>query len=207
MLMNKIVEIAKELKAISQIGLTYTKDPHDRIRFERLGEISHEMMATLAEVPLEKVRHFFVPDSGYATPKVDLRGAVFRDGHILLVREKSTGKWTLPGGWADVNESPREGIEREIREESGFTARARKLAAVVDRGQHDYQPQYPHHIYKLFFICELTGGTPTLNIEVDAIDFFPGNALPPLDTARVLPEDIGRAFRHLHDENLPTYFD
>ncbi len=205
--MNKIVEIAREWQSISQIGLNYTQDPHDRIRFARLGEIRHEMMATLAGVSLEKVRDFFVPDRGYATPKVDLRGAVFRDSQTLLVWEKSTGKWTLPGGWADVKESPREGIEREIWKESGFTARIRKLAALVDRGRHDYQPQYPPHIYKLFFVGEVTGGAPTLNIEVDAIDFFSDQALPPLDTARVLPADIERAFQHFHKENLPTYLD
>ena len=102
--------------------------------------------------------NFFVPDSGYATPKVDLRSGILKNNQILIVKERSNGKWTLPGGWANVNESPSCGIIREVKEESGFDVSVNRLIAIKDRSLHPYQPQYPIHIYKIFFLCELIGG-------------------------------------------------
>ncbi len=114
-------------------------------------------------------------DKGYTTPKVDVRGAAFRDGpagpRILMVRSDPTASWTLPGGWCDVNESPSESVVKEIREESGFEARAVKLAALLDRRRHPHPTQF-HHVYKLYFLCELTGGQAGSSIETDAVDFF-----------------------------------
>jgi len=146
---------AKQIKAISQIGRAYSENPYDLERYAQLDEIAHAMFAQLADAPVERVANLFIGDSGYATPKVDLRGGVFRDGKILLVKERTDDKWALPGGWADVNESPRLGIEREIWEESGYKARALRLVAVKDHAVHDYFPKHPYHIYKLFFLCEL----------------------------------------------------
>jgi ADP-ribose pyrophosphatase YjhB (NUDIX family) len=140
------------------------------------------------------------------TPKVDVRGAVFRDNRILLVRERSDGKWTLPGGWGDVNETARQCVEKEIQQESGFTAKATKLAAVYDRRTRNV-PASIFYIWKLFFICELTGGEPRVSNETDAVDFFPLDALPPLSTGRVVQWQIERMYAHYRDPSLPAEFE
>src|SRR5579883_2269846 len=122
---------ARELQALAQTGLTYARDPYDRERYERLGNLAAEIMADHTGAEVEKVRMLFGQQLGYATPKVDVRGAVFRGERLLLVREKAdAGRWTLPGGWADVNESPAEAVAKEVREEAGLVVRASKLAAV-----------------------------------------------------------------------------
>jgi ADP-ribose pyrophosphatase YjhB (NUDIX family) len=125
---------------------------------------------------------------------------------VLLVRERSDGRWTLPGGWVDVNEAPSEAVVREVREESGFEARAVKLAALVDKNRHPHPPGV-HHIYKLMFLCELTGGAPLAGTETDAVGFFPVSALPPLSTGRILATQIERLYRHQLERALPTDFD
>jgi ADP-ribose pyrophosphatase YjhB (NUDIX family) len=139
---------ARELQAIAQIGLAYTKDKFDAERYERIRAIAAAIMASGSGSEVEQVLHLFRQDVGYATPKVDVRGAVFHGGHILLVREVSDGKWTLPGGWADVNQSAAECVERETKEESGFQVRAVKFAAVWDRRRHGHVTRHPHSIYK-----------------------------------------------------------
>jgi len=154
---------AKGLQAIAQNGLTYATDVYDQERYQVVREVAAEMMAEGSESDTESVLQLFSEETGYATPKVDVRGAVFRDDTILLVREASDGKWSLPGGWADVNDSPSENIVREISEESGFETRVQKLAAVLDRGKHPHVPATPHHVYKMFFICEITGGAAKSN--------------------------------------------
>jgi ADP-ribose pyrophosphatase YjhB (NUDIX family) len=200
------LSISRELRAIAQIGLTFTQDSFDRQRFERIREIAALMTAEGAAHDPASVLELFKIDAGYATPKVDVRGAAFRDGRVLLVREVSDGGWTLPGGWADVNQSPAECVVREIFEESGFTARAVKLAAV-----HDYRlrhpPRHVDSIYKLFFICELTGGSATPSHETSAIDFFERDALPALSLGRSTVDQIDLMFRHAADPTLPADFD
>jgi ADP-ribose pyrophosphatase YjhB (NUDIX family) len=145
-------------------------------------------------------------DKGYITPKVDVRGAAFRDGRVLMVRERSDGLWTLPGGWCDVNISPSECVVKEIREESGFEARAVKLAALLDRRKHPHPTQF-HHVYKLYFLCDLTGGQPASSIETDGADFFAEDQLPPLSTNRVTVGQVQLMFRHERERGLPTTFD
>ena len=198
--------IGRELRSIAQIGLTFCRDPFDRQRYERIQELAASVIALGAGRPdpglLDYIRH----DTGYATPKVDVRAAAFVEGRVLLVREVSDGSWTLPGGWADVNESPAESVVREVREESGFEARAVKLAAV-----HDYRKRNRRHhldsIYKLFFICELTGGKAAPSIETSEVAFFAHEDLPPLSIGRTTAEQIHRMFRHAADPALPTDFD
>lgn len=202
-----LLEWSKKLRAISQIGKTYSKDPYDLERFDQIAQISQEMMARMADVPELKVKDFYIPDKGYATPKTDLRGGVFRDDKILLVREKSDGKWTIPGGWADVCESPSQGVIREVREESGYEVANPRLAAIIDRNLHPYTPPYPNHLFKLFFVCDLVGGAPQENIEISEIDFFPLDQLPPLSLDRVLPEDIERLYRFHRGEMTEVYVD
>ena len=198
--------IGREMRAIAQIGLTFCKDTFDRQRFERIRELGASLIARGGEEDLEKVLGLFQQDAGYATPKVDVRGAAFRDGKVLLVREISDGCWTLPGGWADVNQTPAQCVVREIAEESGFEARALKLAAV-----HDYRKRHPPRhidsIYKLFFICELIGGSAQPSDETSEVGFFSRDALPPLSRGRTTEEQIALMYAHSEFPDLPTQFD
>jgi ADP-ribose pyrophosphatase YjhB (NUDIX family) len=198
----------RELFAIAQTGLAFTHDPYDRERYTRLGEIVEALLRSPQSVnALRDAGAAPFMETGYATPKIDVRGAAFREGRVLMVRERADGLWTLPGGWADVNTSPAENTAKEIREESGFEARAVKLVAVLDRRKHPHPPQF-HHIYKLFFLCELTGGTAAFTgTETDAVDFFAEDALPPLSLQRITAPQIHMMFRHERERTLPTEFD
>lgn len=202
-----MLNLIKELQALAQTGLHYGKDHFDLERYQRIREIAFAMMAEKSDLECADFARFFLPEKGYATPKVDLRGCVIRDGRILLVRERSDGLWTMPGGWADQNESPEEGVVREIREESGFDTRVVKLYAVRDRDRHPYLPKYPVSLYKLFFLAEIVGGDAEINPEISEIAFFAPDELPPLSVDRLLPEDIAAGFRHAEKPELPTEFD
>jgi len=197
---------ARQLQAIAQNGLAFSRDPFDRQRYLQLQELAASMLSTELEVSADTTRSFWDGEHGYATPKVDVRGGVFEAERVLLVRERSDGRWTLPGGWVDVNDAPAAAVAREIREESGYEAHAVKLAALVDKNRHPHPPGV-HHIYKLFFVCELTGGSPRASDETDAVQFFPVNALPELSTGRVLAPQIERLYQHRLNPALPTDFD
>lgn len=195
----------RELLALSQTGLTFTRDPFDRERYTRVRALVEEMLRSPRDPNFDPAV-VIGQDKGYATPKVDVRGAAFRNGRILMVRERSDGLWTLPGGWCDVNETPSESVVKEIREESGFEARAVKLAALLDRRKHPHPSQF-HHVYKLYFLCELTGGEAKSSIETDGVDFFAADRLPPLSLNRITPGQIELMFRHERERDLPTTFD
>ena len=197
---------ARALQAMAQDGIAYSKDPFDVERFQKVREVAVEMMAAHTGLDLEQVRDMFAYEQGYATPKVDVRGAVFRDDKILLVRERRDMLWTLPGGWADVGDSPSEAVEREVWEESGYRARAVKLLALYDRNRHAHPP-HPQHIYKAFFLCDLLGGEAAESIETAGVGFFAEDDLPPLSLPRVLPEQIARVFAHYRHPEWPTDFD
>jgi len=197
---------ARKVQAIAQNGLAYTRDPYDRERYTQLSELVASMLSAELEIPLARAQLFWEGEHGYATPKVDVRGGVFKGDRVLLVRERSDGRWTLPGGWVDVNEAPSEAVAREIYEESGYRARAVKLAALVDKNRHPHPPSV-HHIYKLFFLCELTGGSAAASTETDAAEFFALQALPELSTGRVLRTQIERLDEHRRNPDLPTDFD
>ena len=197
----------RELLAISQTGLTFATDQFDRERYTRVRELVEEML----RMPRPANAQFdpsvmLGKESGYATPKVDVRGAAFRDGRVLMVRERSDGLWTLPGGWADVNQSPAEAIVKEVREESGFESKVIKVAALFDRRRHPHPAQF-HHAYKVFFLCELTGGNAEVSNETDGVDFFAEDALPPLSVQRVTAPQIQLMFRHQREPGIPTDFD
>lgn len=204
----KWLEWAQTLQTLSQNGLAYCKNPFDIERFEAVRRIASEILSTYSEMDHGSLEGLFTGEIGYATPKVDVRGAVFRDGKILLVRENmDAGRWTLPGGWADVNDTPSQAVEREIREESGFEARAVKLAALYDRNTRGHPYMY-FSTYKLFFLCDLTGGAATApNLETGGADFFTDDALPELSLSRVTPEEIHMLFKHYQNPDLPTEFD
>jgi ADP-ribose pyrophosphatase YjhB (NUDIX family) len=146
-------------------------------------------------------------EQGYATPKVDVRGAAFREGRILLVREVSDGKWTLPGGWADVNQTAAQCVVREIAEESGFIARAVKLAAIYDYQRNNHPQRSVDSIYKLFFICEITGGAAQPSAETSEVAFFARDQLPPLSTGRSSSAQIEIMFRHQASPDRAADFD
>ena len=198
--------IGRELKAIAQIGLTFTRDPYDRERYERIRELAAAAIAEASGHDVRSLLAAFRAETGYATPKVDVRAAAFDAGRILLVREVSDGAWTLPGGWADVNESPAMSAVREVAEESGFEARAVKLAAVYDYRKRN-RPHHLDSIYKLFFICELTGGRARPSIETSEVDFFARHELPNLSVGRTTAAQIERMFSHAEEPGLPTEFD
>jgi ADP-ribose pyrophosphatase YjhB (NUDIX family) len=201
-----ILEWARKVQAIAQNGLAFTQDPFDRERYLQLQELVTQVLHAQLDVPLARAAGFWEGEHGYATPKVDVRGAVFKGDGVLLVRERSDGGWTLPGGWVDVNDSPSAAVAREILEESGYRARAVKLAALVDKNRHAHPPGI-HHIYKLMFLCELEGGAPALSQETDAVDFFPLTSLPQLSTHRILASQIERLYQHHLAPTLPTDFD
>lgn len=198
---------AKRLQAIAQNGLTFTEGHFDVERYEQVRQIAAEMLADKTDAKTEDVLELFVREQGYATPKVDVRGATFRDGKILLVKETSDGKWSLPGGWADAGESPSESVEREFWEESGFSVKAKRLAAVYDRSKHPHKPLMHYHVYKLFFICEITGGEATTSCETEEVAFFDENDLPELSITKILPEQIARMFEYHRRPELPVDFD
>lgn len=200
------LEWAQRLQALAQNGLTFVKDPFDQERYEAIRDIAAEMMAAQTETDFAVIKGLYAQETGYTTPKIDSRGAVFRDDRILLVRERSDGRWSLPGGWIDVNESPGEAIVREIREETGYETRALKLLAIFDKNKHDHPPTI-YHTYKLFFHCELIGGSPTHTLETDGVDFFPADALPELSVNRVTARQIARLFEHYRHPDWPTDFD
>jgi ADP-ribose pyrophosphatase YjhB (NUDIX family) len=199
---------AREIQAAAQTGLTFTTDAYDRERYERLRRLAAEMMAEYAGVTPDLVEGLFAAQAGYATPKIDVRGAAFRDGKVLLVQERADpGRWALPGGWADVNQSPSECIVGEVRDEAGLDVRPIKLAAVYDRARHPHVPARPFHIYKMFFICEIVGGVPSPGLETEDVAFFERERLPLLSIGRVLGYQIERMFVHAASPDLPTEFD
>jgi ADP-ribose pyrophosphatase YjhB (NUDIX family) len=200
---------ARELQAMAQTGLAFTRNPYDRERYRQLSDIAAQIMAEYTGLDAQRLARLFAGETGYATPKLDVRGAAFRDGRVLLVREIADGnRWTLPGGWADVNASPSESIVKEMREESGFEVRVCKLAAVWDRARHAHEPAYPFHIWKLFFLCEITGGEPRASLETSGVGFFAETELPTdLSIGRVLLPQLRRMFEHMRRPELPTDFD
>ncbi|MES2344198.1 MAG: NUDIX hydrolase [Pseudomonadota bacterium] len=198
---------ARELQALAQTSLHYTQSEYDKERYERVREIAVAMMAAGSDAAPNLILDLFARQAGYATPKVDVRAAIIRDGKILMVPELiDGGRWSLPGGWADVNSSPTECVIREVHEETGYVVEVRKLAAVIDRNKHPYLPE-PFQAYKLFFLCEIVGGSPRDSIETGQPAFFALDALPELSPARVIPEHIARMFDHHADPSLPTDYD
>jgi len=196
----------RRLQAIAQNGLTFSKDPFDRERYEHVRSVAADILASFSDLDPALIHNLLRGEQGYATPKVDVRGAVFHDNRVLLVREHSDGLWTLPGGWADVGESPAEAVVREIREESGFETQASKLVALYDRNKHAHSPML-FHVYKAFFLCDLIGGSASPSLETSEVAFFGGEEIPPLSTARVTVHQIERLFAHHANRVLPTEFD
>jgi len=199
----------KALQAISQTGLHYAKDQYDKERYRQIEQISAEILAAGSTLSVEEILKMNAVEYGYATPRVDVRGVAFRDSKVLLVKEiMDNGRWTLPGGWADVNETPAQAVVREVLEESGFETRAVKVLAVYDRDNQGHVPPAPYQIYKLFFLCEITGGAARPNNEASEVAFFGENEIPlELSLGRTTGQQLRRFFEHLKNPNLPADFD
>ncbi len=206
MLTDSLLPWSRRLAALAQTGITYAQSPFDIQRYEEIRSIAAEMMARESMHPPSALIELFKIDRGYATPKVDVRGLVFRDGKLLLVREKEDGLWTPPGGWVDVGDSPSEAVEKEIVQESGFTAKAIKLIGVYNRDQHGHSP-LPFAVFKLHILCQLTGGAAAVSDETTEVDFFARDAMPPLSVARVVMHQIERAFEHQAHPDWPADLD
>ncbi len=198
---------SRKLQSIAQAGLTYSPNAFDLERYHAIRSIAAEIAAQGSGIEASRIENLFVGDEGYSTPKLDVRSAVFQDGKILLVRETMDGgRWTVPGGWIDPGDLPAEAAVRELFEETGFTGKVVKLAAVLDRARHGH-PAHLYSIYKLFFICEITGGSPVQSLETGESAFFAIDALPELSLARINPEEINMLYRHAANPQIPTEYD
>lgn len=202
-------QIAISVAALAQNGLTFAEGPYDLDRYRKLAELAARLMGLVASRPAAELALELGRDSGYATPKVDVRGAVFdAQEQVLLMREKSDGLWSLPGGWADPLDRPSLAVTREIREETGYGAEVVKLAAVWDRDVQGHLPPMPVHAYKLFFLCRATGEVgPPDALETLEVGWFGIDQLPPLSLTRVHAGQIRRMLEHHRDQSLPTDFD
>ncbi len=203
---HKWLDWAKQLQSIAQAGLAYSKDIYDVERFELIRDISVEMLSQQTGMEMTVIKNLFANETGYATPKVDIRAVIFKDNRILMVKENSDGSWSLPGGWADIGLTPSEVAVKEVKEESGFDVKAVKLLAVTDMKCHPHPPS-PFHIYKMFIQCEIIGGQPMKGVETSAVEFFAEDKLPPLSIARNTQTQIEMAFKHLYNPKESVYFD
>ena len=204
--MNDWTEFAMRIQSIAQAGMAYGENAYDRERYEELRKIAAEMIIRQTELPLEKVKHFFCNQTGYQTPKVDTRAAVFRNGKLLLVHEKN-GTWSLPGGWCDVNQSVASNVQKETLEEAGLTVTPEKLIAVQDWRKHN-RCNLPYGVVKIFVQCSVEGGSFRENIETTETRYFAEDELPEnLAVEKVTAEQIRLCFAAYRSQNWQTSFD
>jgi ADP-ribose pyrophosphatase YjhB (NUDIX family) len=203
---NKFLEIAKKLQSIAQIGLTFANSPYDEERYAELRKISFEMMSMISNTPVEKITDLFEHEKGYQTPKVDVRGIIFRGDKILMVQEKADRCWTPPGGWSEIGLTPYENVCKEIWEEAGLKTQPVRLLAVLDKKCHAH-PATPWYSYKLFILCEETGGKLEAGTETLDAQFFGINELPELSIERVTKEQIEMMFEYMKNPDKPAICD
>lgn len=202
----KWLTMIMELQSIAQSGLTYGKDMYDKERYQRLREIAATMLSLQTDLPIEKIDAVFCNETGYQTPKLDTRAAIFKDGKILLVQENN-GTWTLPGGWVDVLETIQSNTIKEVKEETGLDVETSRIIALQDRNLHN-QPIYAYGICKVFVLCKLIGGHFVENIETLGFDYFALEQLPtPLANEKVTKEQIAMCFSAYQDEQWQVIFD
>ena len=204
--MEKWLKWAIEIQSLAQAGLTYTDNAYDIERYERLREISAEMISKKSNIGLEKVKDLFCNEKGYQTPKIDTRAVIFKDNKILLTHENN-GTWSLPGGWCDVLESVKTNTIKEVKEETGLDVETVKIIAVHDRNKHN-KPIYAYGVCKIFVLCNVIGGKFIENIETTGIDYFALDELPQnLAEEKCNKEQIEMCFKADKEENWQTQFD
>lgn len=201
-----LVAWARRIESIAATGLHYTENPYDVQRYEYLRDVAAEMFAAAADGDLMAMRGQLLAQFGPGTPKLVVRAAVIRDGRILLVRESADGRWAMPGGWAEVNEPPGKGVEREVFEETGYRVRAERLIYLYDPSAHKLD-EHLVHVYTALFLCSLQGGEPTTSVETTEVGFFAPDALPELSLTRNTEAQIARAFAAVGDPDAPASFD
>ncbi|WP_366249874.1 NUDIX hydrolase [Terribacillus aidingensis] len=206
MVLEKWLEWARRIQAISQAGLHFSKDVFDRERYEELQQLSAEIIANYTKQSAEDVEKTLAAEKGYPTPKLDIRGVVFREGKLLLVKEKMDERWSLPGGFCEVGLSASENAVKEIKEESGYDVVPKKLLAVLDSDKHTDKPQMFHY-YKIFLQCELVGGGAQESVETSEIGFFGETELPPLSLKRNTATQIKMLFEALRNPRKESVFD
>ena len=202
----KWLEWAREIQQLCQTGIAFSASEYETQRYERLTEIAAEITATKINVNKDTLVENFLTHQGYATPKVDIRAAVIENNKILLVQEKMDNKWSMPGGWADVGESPAEAIIRETKEESGLDVIPNKVIGIYDTNR-DGRPLEFFHAYKIVFLCEKVGGSPKTSDETIAVNFFDFDTLPPLSMFRTDEKHIVDIRKQLNDSTRPTVFE
>lgn len=200
------LEWVKRIQAIAQTGLTYSKDVYDLERYEQLRALSIEILENYTDVGMDKIKLHFGSETGYATPKVDIRGVVFQEGKILLVREKADNAWALPGGWADIGYSPSEVVVKEIEEESGLITTSKRILAVLDKKFHHHPPEQ-YHVYKIFIQCDIVSGDPKGGLETLEVGFFDRREIPALSLERNTPTQIQTMFQFLDDPQKAVIID
>jgi len=203
---DKWLEWARRLQAIGQKGAQLSEGYYDKINYRDLLQVAAEIVAAHSELPPDEVLHAFSVQPGYATVKVDVRGAVVREGRILLVQERRDGKWCMPGGWADVGDTPSEMVAREVLEESGYVVRPSRLVGVYDANRSASNLEF-FHAYKVVFLCELTGGAPRVSDETSGVEFFDFTQLPPLSWRRTDERHLAHVQACLADPCQGAFFD
>jgi ADP-ribose pyrophosphatase YjhB (NUDIX family) len=206
---DDVRRIGIRLAALAQNGLAYAAGDYDLDRYRQVGTLAAELLSVVSGRSQDELTAELGRDSGYATPKIDVRGAIFDDHErVLLMRERTDGRWSLPGGWADPGDAPSTAVTREILEETGYHASAVKLIACWDRELQAHLPPLPVHVYKLFFLCRRDGTVqPPSTLETLEVGLFDVDALPPLSLGRVNHRQLQRALAHHRDPSLPTEFD
>ena len=203
---NPWLALAMRIQGIAQAGLSYADNPYDRERYGELRQIAAEMLAAAIDIPVRKIHHLFCTESGYQTPKVDTRAAVFKDGKILLVHERN-GSWAPPGGWCDVDQSVASHTKKEVREEAGYTVVSEKIIAVRGWRRHNVT-DYAYGVIKLFALCRYEGGSFVPNPETTEIGLFAKEALPEhLAAEKSARDQILMCFDSFENPTLPTLFD
>lgn len=203
---DKYIDFAIRIQSIAQAGLQFGKDKYDIERYEELRRISAEMIAAKTQISVDRVYDLFCNETGYQTPKIDTRGAVFVDGKILLVHENN-GTWSLPGGWCDVDQSIASNTVKEIKEETGLIVSAEKLIAVQDWRRHNVT-NYAYGVMKAFVLCNYESGAFERNIETTETAYFGRDEVPDnLAVEKCTKEQILMCFDALDRPDSPTLFD
>jgi len=200
------LDVAKKIQALAQAGLTYSNNKYDIERYEELRKLSIEIISKYTDLEIKKIKELFAGETGYQTPKVDIRAVIFKDNKILMVKEQIDGCWSLPGGWADIGYTPAEVAVKEVREEAGFEVKPIRLLAVYDKKCHSHPPS-PYHVYKIFIQCEITGGEMLTGIETSEVEFFDINELPELSIERNTESQVKTMFQFLYSSEKHALFD